>query len=507
MGNVVGSVPNKSVLSRREVILSHQPTFEQYIEYLGKKQTSGLLEIPEEVLAVPNVIEKMDVSFNNIRTLPEDISFRLPHLSHLDVSYNALTTLPDAFHYLYHLKTLLMTNNRFSSLPLCVCRLRELVKLDVSGNQLQKLPPEFTGLRCLQYLNVGNNMLLEFTLSAEQVRHMKIVMATYNRCKKPPQEVCNQGSRAILEYFQRKYGELPSSETVSNTKPVHKMNEFPRVRGSISQDIIDARKSPSGKPTSRQLQRAPLQEARHDSKLDGKILADKVCGLIYGAAIGDAIGLCTEFLGEDECHFHYDYRGLSYQTMIKDRHRCKWRPGDWTDDTDQMIIILDSLLLWGGVIDEIDFADRLSQWARSGFSELGDSVGWGIGRTVGKCIDHKDFLKNPHDVAHQVWQSTGSAANGAVMRTAILGIPQFNNLADVTENAVRICKATHYDPRCQASCVAICMIVALILQVLIECIHVSTCLSIACSFSLSFLSSLVLQWQVLATFLNSVVGY
>ena len=64
-----------------------------------------------------------------------------------------------------------------------------------------------------------------------------------------------------------------------------------------------------------------------------------------------------------------------------------------------------------------------------------------------QCIDHGDFLKKPHDVAHQVWQSTRSAANGAVMRTAILGIPQFNNLADVTENAVRICKATHYDLR------------------------------------------------------------
>ena len=45
---------------------------------------------------------------------------------------------------------------------------------------------------------------------------------------------------------------------------------------------------------------------------------------------------------------------------------------------------MDSLLLWGGVVDEVDFADRLSQWARNGFSELGDTVGWGIGRTVGK---------------------------------------------------------------------------------------------------------------------------
>lgn len=48
------------------------------------------------------------------------------------------------------------------------------------------------------------------------------------------------------------------------------------------------------------------------------------------------------------------------------------------------IIILDSLLLWGGVVDELDFAARLSQWSKHGFPELGDTVGWGIGRTVGK---------------------------------------------------------------------------------------------------------------------------
>ena len=64
-----------------------------------------------------------------------------------------------------------------------------------------------------------------------------------------------------------------------------------------------------------------------------------------------------------------------------------------------------------------------------------------------QCIDHKDYLKNPHEVAQKVWNSIHSAANGAVMRTAVLGIPRFNNLSDVSESAVRICKATHYDPR------------------------------------------------------------
>ena len=32
----------------------------------------------------------------------------------------------------------------------------------------------------------------------------------------------------------------------------------------------------------------------------------------------------------------------------------------------------------------MDFAERLLQWATRGFPELGDTVGFGIGNTVGK---------------------------------------------------------------------------------------------------------------------------
>ena len=66
-----------------------------------------------------------------------------------------------------------------------------------------------------------------------------------------------------------------------------------------------------------------------------------------------------------------------------------------------------------------------------------------------QCLNDKVFVKNPHDVAERVWMSCGNvnAANGAVMRTAILGLPNFDDVDEVTQNATRICKATHADPR------------------------------------------------------------
>ena len=60
-------------------------------------------------------------------------------------------------------------------------------------------------------------------------------------------------------------------------------------------------------------------------------------GLLYGAAIGDALGLSTAQMSPDECHFHYDEGALHYQDIIVDKYRLQWEKGDWTTAFDQMV--------------------------------------------------------------------------------------------------------------------------------------------------------------------------
>lgn len=36
-------------------------------------------------------------------------------------------------------------------------------------------------------------------------------------------------------------------------------------------------------------------------------------------------------------------RGIEYKDKIADMHRARWRHGDWTDDSDQMILIMLSI--------------------------------------------------------------------------------------------------------------------------------------------------------------------
>lgn len=203
------------------------------------------------------------------------------------------------------------------------------------------------------------------------------------------------------------------------------------------------------------------------SVLNRDILIDKIKGVIYGQAIGDAIGLATEFMSKQECKEYYGrYKYIMYKAFHKDFHRSRWTPGDWTDDTDQMILILESMLASGGKVNEVDFAKRLYYWIKNGYPELGDLSGCGIGQTVMSVVSQPTFQTDPHGCAVNVWEKMmkSGAANGAVMRTSILGIPKFDDLGSVVFNAQNICKATHADPRCIASCVVVATAIALMLQ-------------------------------------------
>ncbi|HAG84620.1 MAG TPA: ADP-ribosylglycohydrolase family protein, partial [Cyanobacteria bacterium UBA12227] len=76
------------------------------------------------------------------------------------------------------------------------------------------------------------------------------------------------------------------------------------------------------------------------------------------------------------------------------------------------------------------------------------------------------FLENPYEIANKVWSDSGQkwAANGAVMRTSVLGIWQYQNLDQVKHNAEKVSRITHPDPRCLGSCVAVCLTLSNLLQ-------------------------------------------
>jgi len=66
--------------------------------------------------------------------------------------------------------------------------------------------------------------------------------------------------------------------------------------------------------------------------LDQATLVDKIKGVIYGNALGDAMGLATEFMTKVEAKQHYSQYTpyLPFDKFVRDMHRSRWPVGDWT---------------------------------------------------------------------------------------------------------------------------------------------------------------------------------
>lgn len=175
-------------------------------------------------------------------------------------------------------------------------------------------------------------------------------------------------------------------------------------------------------------------------------IKEKIYGVLFGQAIGDALGLAAEGMSSDKVAATYPDGVNDYADIVQDEFRSHWPRGAWTDDTDQMLCILDSLLDKGAV-DPYDIAARFLAWFRSG--------GKGIGHHTYNVLRMPQYEQHPHEASEFIWRFSRekSAPNGALMRTCVTGIWDWRDAAAIRANTECVCRLTHFDPRCVGSCV------------------------------------------------------
>lgn len=170
-------------------------------------------------------------------------------------------------------------------------------------------------------------------------------------------------------------------------------------------------------------------------------IKEKMFGCLYGQAIGDALGLGSEFMSKDEVIKNYPDGLKNYDQIIQDAHRRRWAKGAWTDDTDMMLCILEGF----------EHGRFNSHQVASNFKDWFNGEPMGIGSHTYKVLCMGDYVEQPEMCSKLWWDLSRqqSAANGALMRTSVVGLAE----NEIEQQAEAICKLTHYDPRCVGSCV------------------------------------------------------
>ncbi|MDE5887619.1 MAG: ADP-ribosylglycohydrolase family protein [Muribaculaceae bacterium] len=171
-----------------------------------------------------------------------------------------------------------------------------------------------------------------------------------------------------------------------------------------------------------------------------KSIRDKVFGALFGYAIGDALGLGTEFMSRKEVNRFYPNGLTDYSQIIRDAHRAQWKRGECSTDT---IIVLEQLksLIENKGINYSDIASRYHRLYKQHNVDLTTNLRW--------VLSQPDYPGDPFGTTQKVWDSMKKfdASNECLGRAFFVGIWD----EDLPQTAVTYCRLTHAHSRCEAA--------------------------------------------------------
>ncbi len=163
-------------------------------------------------------------------------------------------------------------------------------------------------------------------------------------------------------------------------------------------------------------------------------VSDRTAGTVLGSAAGDALGAGYEFTNPTPDQDITMVGGGGFG----------WAPGEWTDDTQMAVAILDVIATGSSDLDAI--ASNFLKWYAAGPADVGNQT-----RSV------LDGVALPEDLARAATSyletNPGSAGNGALMRTAPVALVALDDRSEIARLAESIASLTHAHPDSVAACV------------------------------------------------------
>ena len=146
-------------------------------------------------------IEKVDISYNQISSLPTE-KIEYPKCKILNIKGNRLEKFPTAIGDAYTLEKLDLSENKISSIDDDVFDiLGNLVELDLSFNELTYLPTSIGKLTKLKRLNLSGNKISSLPKEFENLTSLEFLDFDSNPIGRVPIEISSQGVSGIINYY------------------------------------------------------------------------------------------------------------------------------------------------------------------------------------------------------------------------------------------------------------------------------------------------------------------
>ena len=170
--------------------------------------------------------------------------------------------------------------------------------------------------------------------------------------------------------------------------------------------------------------------------------SSRAAGALVGSAVGDALGAPFEFgpPGQFTARFPVPARGS--KTEMCGGGSLDWEPGEFTDDSQMVLMVAGSLVSHGG-LDLADIFARFGQWAAAGPPDIGNQT---------RAVLTSGLPWDEAAAAHFA-ESGHAAGNGSLMRAtpAAIWFSRFGTAATM-DAARQISALTHGDPAAGEGC-------------------------------------------------------
>lgn len=174
---------------------------------------------------------------------------------------------------------------------------------------------------------------------------------------------------------------------------------------------------------------------------------DRACGVLLGAAAGDALGAGYEF-GSARV-------GADGPRMIGGG-LGNFAPGEWTDDTAMTWAVADVAATGADLRTDVALdaiAQRFRLWYETGPADIGNQTRVILG-DVGAEPTGATMLATSYDLHARTGHTAG---NGSLMRTSPVALAHLDDPEALVDAAMKVSALTHYDKDAQHACALWCL--------------------------------------------------
>jgi ADP-ribosylglycohydrolase len=184
-------------------------------------------------------------------------------------------------------------------------------------------------------------------------------------------------------------------------------------------------------------------------------LFEKASGCLVGAAIGDALGMPTEYISQRDLDTFYKGRVTDFEKATRGHPCSHLNAGQYTDDTQQLMILAESLVENNG-FDINYFGKKLGEWGHKCRTESGFDRFSG-GTSLSAALELYSG-KSPYETGKP------RPTCGSAMRVAPVGV-WYHNLPHELEKMAKISsQITHTHPAAVDAAVLISSVIANLLN-------------------------------------------